>query len=50
MMAIEKEELIGRFVDHQQLCRFKGRSDLDYNVILGSIRKICEKACYDPCA
>ena len=50
MMATEREKLIGRPVDHQQLCRFKGRLDPDYDVILDSIQKICMEACYDPCA
>ena len=50
MMATKGENLIPRYVDHRQLCRFKGRSDLDYLAILKPLREICEDAYYDPCA
>ena len=50
MIETEREELIRRSVDHQQVCPFKGRSDPDFNTILGLIRKLSKEACYDPCA
>lgn len=46
VMGIAHEKCIPRFVDHQQVCRFK-RTDHDYVLVSHEIQELCKTACGD---